>query len=92
MNARSATITRKTTETDIAVEVKLDGTGTYRIDTGFGFLNHMLGLFSKHSLIDLTVQATGDLHIDQHHTAEDVNICLVQALKQVSGEKKGIQR
>ena len=92
MKTRKATIRRKTTETDISVTVNLDGTGIYQVDTGLGFLNHMLELFSKHSLIDLTVEAEGDLKVDEHHTVEDVGICLGQALRQALGRKKGIER
>ncbi len=92
MKARKSTIERKTAETDIAVTVNLDGTGKYQVDTGIGFLNHLLELFSKHSLIDLTVTAKGDLNVDEHHTAEDVGICLGQALRKALGDKKGIER
>lgn len=89
---RTAEIKRKTNETDIAVSVNLDGTGTYDIQTGVGFLDHMLDQLSKHSLIDITVRAKGDLHIDFHHTAEDVGIALGEAVKQALGDKKGIRR
>lgn len=92
MKPRTATVRRKTTETDIAVTVLLDGTGTYQIDTGIGFLNHMLELFSKHSLINLIVRATGDLTVDEHHTVEDVGICLGEALREAIGCKMGIER
>ncbi|MFA4819024.1 MAG: imidazoleglycerol-phosphate dehydratase HisB [Patescibacteria group bacterium] len=92
MRARTSTIRRKTRETDIAVTVKLDGTGKYQVDTGIGFLNHMLELFSRHSLIDLTVKAKGDLKVDEHHTVEDIGICLGAALRQSLGDKKGIER
>ena len=89
---RSAKITRKTNETDIAVSVNLDGTGTHRIATGIGFLDHMLDQLAKHSLIDIEVEAKGDLHIDFHHTAEDVGIALGEAVKRALGDKKGIRR
>lgn len=90
--SRKATIARKTTETDIKVELELDGTGKYKIDTGIGFFNHMLELFSKHSQIDLNIQAKGDLHVDEHHTVEDVGIVLGQAIAKALGDKKGIER
>ena len=89
---RRAEITRKTNETDIAVSVNLDGTGTHRIATGIGFLDHMLDQLAKHSLIDIEVEAKGDLHIDFHHTAEDVGIALGEAVKRALGDKKGIRR
>jgi len=92
MKIRTATIKRKTTETDISVTVNLDGTGKYQVETGIGFFNHMLELFSKHSLIDLTVKAKGDLKIDEHHTVEDIGICLGAALRKAIGDKKGIER
>lgn len=92
MKTRIATINRETTETDISVTVNLDGTGKYQVETGIGFLNHMLELFSKHSLIDLTVKAKGDLKIDEHHTVEDIGICLGEALRKAVGDKKGIER
>jgi imidazoleglycerol-phosphate dehydratase len=87
---RSATIKRKTKETDIAVT--LDGEGKAKISTGVGFLDHMLEQVARHSLIDITISAKGDLHIDQHHTVEDVGIALGQALKQALGDMKGITR
>ncbi|HVY19164.1 MAG TPA: imidazoleglycerol-phosphate dehydratase HisB [Bauldia sp.] len=89
---RSATIKRKTKETDIAVTVSLDGDGTAKISTGVGFFDHMLEQVARHSLIDVTIAAKGDLHIDQHHTVEDVGIALGQALKQALGDMKGITR
>ncbi len=89
---RSAEITRKTGETNIAVSVNLDGKGKSAIETGIGFLDHMLELLARHSLIDITVKAKGDLHVDFHHTAEDVGIALGQAVKQALGDKKGIRR
>ena len=92
MKTRTATINRKTTETDISVTINLDGTGKYQVETGIGFLNHMLELFSKHSLIDLAVKAKGDLKTDEHHTVEDVGICLGEALRKAIGDKKGIER
>ncbi len=89
---RRATIKRKTAETDIELSLALNGRGESTISTGVGFLDHMLTLFAKHSLIDLTVKARGDLHIDQHHTVEDVGICLGQALDEALGDKAGICR
>ena len=89
---RKAAIKRKTNETDIAVTVNLAGTGKYDISTGIGFLDHMLDQLSKHSLIDISVRAKGDLHIDFHHTAEDVGIALGEAIKQALGDKTGIRR
>ncbi len=92
MKKRTATISRQTTETKIIVQLNLDGEGRYRILTGIGFFDHMLELFSKHSVIDLNITAKGDLHVDEHHTIEDVGISLGQALKKALGDKKGIQR
>ncbi len=89
---RSATITRKTTETEISVSVELDGTGAYDNATGVGFLDHMLDQLARHSLIDITVRAKGDLHIDDHHTVEDTGIALGQALAEAMGDKRGIRR
>ena len=89
---RKATIKRTTKETNVEVAVDLDGTGTSSIATGIGFLDHMLDLLARHSRIDLTVQAKGDLHIDQHHTTEDVGIALGQAVKQALGDMRGITR
>lgn len=89
---RKAEITRKTNETDIQVSVNLDGTGRHAINTGIGFLDHMLDQLSRHSLIDIDVTAKGDLHIDMHHTAEDVGIALGQAIARALGDKKGIRR
>ncbi|MBU2992903.1 imidazoleglycerol-phosphate dehydratase HisB [Octadecabacter sp. 1_MG-2023] len=89
---RSATISRKTAETDISVELNLDGTGVYDNQTGVGFFDHMLDQLSRHSLIDMTVRATGDLHIDDHHTVEDVGIAIGQALVEALGDKRGINR
>jgi imidazoleglycerol-phosphate dehydratase len=89
---RTAKITRKTAETDISVEINLDGTGQYSNETGVGFFDHMLDQLSRHSLVDMTVRAKGDLHIDDHHTVEDVGIALGQALVAAVGDKKGIRR
>jgi len=89
---RSATIRRKTKETDIEVAVNLDGSGTAEISTGIGFFDHMLDLLSRHSRIDMKVKAIGDLHIDDHHTTEDVGIALGQAVKQALGDMAGITR
>ncbi len=89
---RKATITRKTAETEIAVEIDLDGSGSYANDTGVGFFDHMLDQLSRHSLIDLKVTAKGDLHIDDHHTVEDAGIALGQALAKALGDKRGIRR
>lgn len=92
MEERTAKIHRKTKETDVAVEINLDGLGKYQIDTGVGFLDHMLTHLSKHSKIDLIVKAKGDLEVDAHHSVEDVAICLGQALTEALGDKKGITR
>jgi len=89
---RTASITRKTHETDIAVEVNLDGTGGYQVSTGIGFLDHMIEQFSRHSLIDVTCRIVGDLHVDQHHTTEDSAIAIGQAIAQALGDKAGIGR
>src|ERR1700736_2790671 len=89
---RKGFIKRVTKETDITVEVELDGRGDSAIATGIGFLDHMLDLLARHSRIDITVKATGDLHIDHHHTTEDVGIALGQAVKQALGDMKGITR
>ena len=89
---RQAEITRNTAETQIEVRVSLDGTGVYDNQTGVGFFDHMLDQLSRHSLIDLTVRAKGDLHIDDHHTVEDVGIAIGQALTKALGDKKGIRR
>ena len=89
---RQAKITRRTAETDISVEITLDGTGTYDNATGVGFFDHMLDQLARHSLIDMTVRCKGDLHIDDHHTVEDVGIALGQALTQAVGDKTGIRR
>jgi imidazoleglycerol-phosphate dehydratase len=89
---RKATVKRTTKETDVAVTVDLDGRGLAAMATGIGFLDHMLDLLSRHSRIDITAKATGDLQIDQHHTTEDVGIALGQAVKQALGDMKGITR
>ena len=89
---RTATISRDTAETKISVTVNLDGTGKYDNETGVGFFDHMLDQLSRHSLIDMTVRATGDLHIDDHHTVEDVGIALGKALAEAVGDKRGIRR
>jgi imidazoleglycerol-phosphate dehydratase len=89
---RIAEINRKTNETDIRLSLNLDGSGTAAIKTGVGFFDHMLDLLTRHSLIDLTVAATGDLHIDSHHTVEDVGIALGQAIDKAIGDKRGIHR
>ncbi|MFA8384520.1 MAG: imidazoleglycerol-phosphate dehydratase HisB [Pelagibaca sp.] len=89
---RSATITRTTAETKITVTIDLDGTGSYDNQTGVGFFDHMLDQLARHSLIDMTVRCEGDLHIDDHHTVEDVGIALGQALTQAMGDKRGIVR
>ena len=89
---RTATISRNTAETRIAVTVNLDGTGVYDVATGVGFFDHMLEQLSRHSLIDLHVRTQGDLHIDQHHTVEDTGIAIGEAVAQALGDKRGIRR
>ncbi|MBE6584571.1 MAG: imidazoleglycerol-phosphate dehydratase HisB [Ruminococcaceae bacterium] len=89
---RAANIVRKTAETDIKLELTLDGGGKAEIDTGCGFLDHMLVLFASHGRFDLAVKCVGDVNVDYHHTVEDVGICLGQAFAQALGEKKGIER
>ena len=89
---RIAEITRKTTETAVSVSVNLDGTGTYKVKTGVGFFDHMMEQLARHSLIDITLEADGDLHIDDHHTMEDCGIALGQAVAKALGERKGIRR
>lgn len=92
MATRKADVHRKTTETDIHLSLNLDGEGTYQISTGVPFLNHMLELFTRHGFFDLTLQATGDLEIDDHHTVEDVGLALGQAFRDALGDKRGIRR
>ncbi len=92
MCPRKATVIRKTSETDIRIELNLDGTGTSRIETGIGFFDHMLDQIARHGMIDLMIDAVGDLHIDAHHTVEDVGITFGQALAKALGEKKGLRR
>jgi imidazoleglycerol-phosphate dehydratase len=89
---RKATVTRQTTETSVSVSVNLDGTGSYGIKTGVGFFDHMMEQLARHSLIDITIEAKGDLHIDDHHTVEDCGIALGQAVSQALGDRKGIKR
>ncbi len=89
---RSASISRKTAETDVSVSIALDGTGQARVATGIGFLDHMLELFARHGLFDLEVKVDGDLHVDQHHSAEDCGIALGQAFAKALGDKRGIAR
>ena len=89
---RSATITRTTSETDITIEINIDGTGTYDNQTGIGFFDHMLDQLARHALIDMTIRAKGDLHIDDHHTVEDTGIALGQAVSKAVGDKTGIRR
>ena len=90
--ARTASITRNTAETQIELSIDLDGSGQNEISTGVGFFDHMLTLFARHGLFDLKVKAVGDLHVDYHHTVEDVGICLGRCLNQALGDKKGISR
>jgi imidazoleglycerol-phosphate dehydratase len=92
MNQRTAQITRQTAETAITLSLNLDGTGQGEIHTGIGFFDHLLEALRKHSLIDLTITAQGDLHVDGHHTVEDVGICLGQAFRQALGSRMGIVR
>jgi imidazoleglycerol-phosphate dehydratase len=89
---RSASVSRRTAETEVAVTLALDGTGSTTISTGVGFLDHMLELFARHALFDLEVKVTGDLHVDQHHTTEDTGIAIGQAFLKALGDKKGIAR
>ena len=89
---RIAKVNRKTKETSIEAEINLDGTGIYKIDTGIGFLNHMLEQLSKHSLVDINLKAKGDLHIDLHHTTEDSGIVIGEAIAKALADKKGIKR
>src|SRR3954463_1327403 len=92
VKGRSATIERKTSETDIRLTVKLDGEGSSRIATGVGFFDHMLTHIARHGLMDLDVEARGDLHIDDHHTVEDVGIALGKAFAEALGDRAGIAR
>ncbi len=92
MESRTAQTHRQTKETDISIELNLDGAGRYEIDTGVGFLDHMLTHLSKHGRLDLTVKAKGDLQVDAHHTTEDIGICLGECLAEALGDKKGIAR
>ncbi|MBP3507041.1 MAG: imidazoleglycerol-phosphate dehydratase HisB [Lachnospiraceae bacterium] len=92
MANRKSTVTRKTNETDIKIELNIDGTGETSIDTGIGFLDHMLNSFAKHGLFDLTVSVKGDLFVDSHHTIEDTGIALGMAIRKALGDKKGIKR
>ena len=89
---RAASVSRRTAETDVAVSIALDGTGKAEIATGVGFFDHMLELFARHGLFDLTVKVTGDLHVDDHHTVEDTGLALGQAFLQALGDKRGIAR
>lgn len=90
--ARTATRTRKTRETDIAVTLNLDGTGVSRVETGIGFFDHMLELFARHALVDLDVKAAGDVQVDYHHTVEDVGLVLGACINEALGERRGIRR
>lgn len=92
MAGRKATVSRKTNETDITVSVDLDGNGTANLQTGIAFLEHMLDQVARHGMIDLDIKASGDLHIDDHHTVEDIGITLGQAVAKAAGDKKGIRR
>jgi imidazoleglycerol-phosphate dehydratase len=92
MTQRIASIARKTGETDITLSLNVDGAGNAEVQTGIGFLDHMLTLFAKHGLFDISVRAAGDLQVDEHHTAEDVCICLGQALDRALGERRGLVR
>jgi len=92
MTKRTAKVHRKTKETEVTVELNLDGVGKYQIDTGIGFMDHMLTHLSKHGKIDMLVKAKGDLNVDAHHTVEDIGICLGECLVKALGDKKGIAR
>ena len=92
MNARIAEVHRRTSETDIRARINLDGSGSAQLNTGIGFFDHMLDQIARHGLVDLVIEAKGDLHIDGHHTVEDVGITLGQAFAQAVGDKKGIRR
>jgi len=90
--SRTARVRRKTAETDVSVDLLLDGIGEAQVATGVGFLDHMLTLFAKHGAFDLVIKATGDLEVDQHHTVEDVGICTGQAFREALGDKQGVRR
>jgi imidazoleglycerol-phosphate dehydratase len=90
--SRTATVDRKTSETKISLTINLDGSGDSQVDTGIGFFDHMLTLLAKHSCMDMQLAAKGDLHVDQHHTVEDVGICMGQAIREALGDKTGIRR
>lgn len=92
MASRKASVSRKTSETDIKMEFNMDGTGVTSIETGIGFLDHMLNSFAKHGLFDLTVAVKGDIYVDSHHTIEDTGIALGMAIRKALGDKKGIKR
>ena len=92
MAERRAEISRKTNETNVSVRVNIDGTGTSKISTGVGFFDHMLDQLSRHSLIDMEIDVTGDLHIDDHHTVEDTGIAIGQAISKALGDRRGIAR
>ena len=92
MSKRSATVTRTTKETRVSIELDVDGSGEFDIQTGIGMLDHLISHVAKHGVLDITLRATGDLHVDQHHTVEDVAITLGQALSQAIGERKGVVR
>ncbi len=92
MKKRTAKINRKTKETNVIISLNLDGEGKYEIDTGIGFLDHMLTHLSKHSKIDMDIKAKGDLNVDSHHTVEDIGLCLGECLDKTLGDKKGINR
>jgi len=92
MKNRTAKVQRRTKETTVELQLNLDGTGRYQIDTGIGFLDHMLAHLSKHGRMDITIRASGDLEVDAHHTSEDIGLCLGQGLLEALGDKKGIAR
>ena len=92
MKKRSATVRRKTSETDISISLCLDGNGTYKVSTGIAFLDHMLELLAKHSLVDLVINARGDLNVDYHHTVEDIGLALGEAFNKALGKRAGITR
>jgi imidazoleglycerol phosphate dehydratase HisB len=92
MADRKATVKRKTRETQIKIELNIDGSAKYKISTGIGFMNHMLELFAKHAMIDLNLEATGDIDVDYHHTVEDIGLALGEAFDKALGDRKGIKR